>query len=70
MRQYAEQIVAFVESILKHTIPSFLSGLSTPVENVRLDVNQKPSSNSEEKEEIPQDVIPDEEIDWGFLGEL
>ena len=70
MNQYVERIVSSVESILKLTIPSFLSGISVPMENTRPDAPSPHHSDKESDMDSQADVIPDEEIDWNFLGEL
>ena len=66
--EYAERIASVVEEILARTIPSFLAGCSAPATIAKADPHQN-SRIEGGPDSITSKMIPEEEIDWDFLGE-
>ncbi len=70
VREYAERIAVSTENIMKHTIPSFLTGslLSSAKGAVESDSSDGCSIQDTE-DTSTSNTIPEDEIDWDFLGE-
>ena len=66
--EYAERIASVVEEILARTIPSFLAGCCASGTIAKADPHQAGRTEGEMDSTAPK-MIPEEEIDWGFLGE-
>ena len=69
VQEYAERIAMAAENIMKYTIPSFLTG--SQLAGAKAVSHEAIAADSDKAigETVTSNTIPDEEIDWDFLGE-
>ena len=70
IREYAERIAVSAENIMKHTIPSFLTGsLLSSAKGTATSDSDDSRSIRDNEDTSTANTMPEDEIDWNFLGE-